>query len=115
MALRRTAFAIEADAKVLAPVDTGNLMNSISTTIEGDGRTGKMAAEIGPTAEYGIWVEHGTDPHAIPNAWGRGSDFGTESSFHPGTPAQPYMGPAFDRQVSGYTEALASLASAAVL
>lgn len=115
LALRRTAFAIQADAQVSAPVDTGNLRASISTTISGDGRFGEMTAEIGPTANYGFWVEHGTDPHAIPNAWGRGSDFGSDEGFHPGTPAQPYMGPAFDRQVPGYTSSLAQLAAEQVL
>ncbi|GAW54743.1 HK97-gp10 family putative phage morphogenesis protein [Nocardioides sp. PD653] len=91
--LRRTAAAVQADAQALAPVDTGNLRSSISTTITGDGRTGQMSAEIGPTAEYGVFQEYGT-------------------STQSGT---PFMGPAFDRQVPGYTEALAQLAAAAVL
>lgn len=88
-ALRKTAFDIEADAKVFAPFETGNLKNSISTTIVGDGRFGLMAAEIGPTAEYGIYQEYGT-------------------SVQPG---QPYMGPAYDRRIGPYTEALAELAA----
>jgi HK97 gp10 family phage protein len=88
-ALRKTAYDIEADAKILAPVDTGNLRNSISTTISGDGRFGTMTAEIGPTAEYGIYQEFGT-------------------STQPGT---PFMGPAFDRRVPGYTSALADIAA----
>lgn len=87
-ALRRTAYAIEADAKVLAPVDTGNLMNSISTTVTGDGRHGSMTAEIGPTAEYGVYQEYGTSTQ----------------------PGKPFMGPAYDRQIGGYTEALAQIA-----
>ncbi|WP_435744908.1 HK97-gp10 family putative phage morphogenesis protein [Nocardioides sp. SYSU DS0663] len=88
-ALRRTALAIEADAKALAPVDTGALQGSISTTISGDGRHGAMAAEIGPTVDYGVYQEYGTSTQA-------------------GT---PFLGPAFDRQVPGYTAALAQLAS----
>lgn len=90
--VRRTALAIEADAKALAPVaeiDGGTLRNSISTTVTGDGRHGAMTAEIGPTAEYGIYQELGTSVMA----------------------AQPYLGPAFDRQIGGYTEAIAKLAS----
>lgn len=83
--VRKTAHDIEADAKALAPVDTGNLRNSISTTVTGDGRHGTLTAEIGPTAEYGVYVEHGT-------------------SVQPG---QPFLGPAFDRRAPGYTEALA--------
>lgn len=85
--VRRAALAIEADAKVLAPYDTGNLAGSVSTTFTGDGRTGQMTAEIGPTAEYGIYQEYGTSTHG----------------------AQPFMGPAYDRQVPGYLAAVAKL------
>lgn len=92
-ALRATAFGIEADAKVLAPVDTGNLRNSISTSIAGDGRTGTMTAEIGPTAEYAVFQEYGTSTQ----------------------PGQPFLGPAFDRRVPAYTEALAQIASSETL
>lgn len=84
-AMARTAYAIEGDAKVTAPVDTGNLVNSISTTIDG------MSAEIGPTADYGIWVEIGTSRMA----------------------GQPYMAPAFDRRVPEYVHALSQIATAA--
>lgn len=93
IALRKTAYDIEADAKSLAAVDTGNLRNSISTSIAGDGRTGAMAVEVGPTAEYGIYQEYGT-------------------STQPGT---PFMGPAFDRRVPGYTAALAKIAESETL
>lgn len=89
LALRKTAFDIEADAKALAPVDTGNLRNSISTDISGDGRFAGMTAEVGPTAEYGVYQEYGTSVMA----------------------AQPYLAPAFDRRVPGYTQALALLAA----
>lgn len=85
--LRKTAYDIEADAKVLAPVDTGTLMGSISTTITGDGRHGTMAAEIGPTAEYGAFVEEGTSRMA----------------------PQPYMGPAFDRRSPLFEAAVARI------
>lgn len=67
--VRKTAFDIERDAKIFAPVDTGNLRNSISTTAVA------LSAEIGPTAAYGAYVEYGTSRQA---------------------PAA-YMGPAFDR------------------
>lgn len=86
-AIRRSAFAVERDAKAFAPVDTGNLRNSISTDITGDGRFGEMSAEIGPTADYGHYVEHGTSTQA----------------------PQAYLGPAFDRQAPGFVEALEQL------
>ena len=86
--LRRAALAIQADAQALAPVDTGALRSSISTTVEGDGRFGAMTAEIGPTVEYGIYQEFGT------------------STQH----GQPYLTPAFDRQIPGFERAIAALA-----
>lgn len=88
--LRVTAFRIQADAQALAPVDTGFLKSSISPpTFTGNGNAGIMTAEIGPTAEYGIYQEYGTSTQ----------------------PGQPFMGPAFDRQVPGFTAALADLAT----
>ena len=90
MALRKTAFDIEADAKILAPVDTGTLMNSISTTIAGDGRHGTMTAEIGPTVDYAIYVHEGTSR----------------------MPGRPFLADAFDRRIPGFEAALRQIAEA---
>lgn len=54
--VRRTAHAIEGTAKQFAPVDTGALRNSIGTDVTFSG----LAAEIGPTVQYGPMVEFGT-------------------------------------------------------
>jgi HK97 gp10 family phage protein len=83
-AVRKTLFDIEADAKQLAPVDTGNLRNSISTEVN----RGGLGGEVGPTAEYGIYQEYGT-------------------STQSGT---PYMGPAFDRRAPALEAMLGRLA-----
>ena len=87
-AVKKTAFAIEGTAKSIVPVDTGNLRNSITTTITGDGRFSGISAEIGPTVEYGVYVETGTSTQA---------------------PAS-YMGPAFDRHAHQLETALLKLA-----
>lgn len=82
--VRRTAAAIERDAKIFVPVDTGNLKNSISTDILGSGAGVEIEAQIGPTASYGVYVELGTSrmaPHA-------------------------YMGPALDRNSPGFVDAM---------
>lgn len=96
-ALRKTAFDIEADAKMLVEaydaVDTGDLMNSVSTTITGDGRTGTMTVEVGPTVEYGLYVHEGTSV----------------------MPGRPFLGDAWDRRVPGYTQALAQIAASETL
>jgi hypothetical protein len=109
-AVRRTLFSIEADAKVLAPVDTGNLVNSIGTDLDGDG----MGGEVGPTASYGDDVEYGTQPHIIrphePGGVlafpGAGGTVFAREVHHPGTRPQPYMGPSFERNVPQLLEAL---------
>ena len=77
--VRKTAKKIEADAKALAPVGTGNLRNSISTDVEGDGRFTAITAAVGPTAFYGAFVEYGTSQNG----------------------PRPYMGPAFERHSPG--------------
>lgn len=79
-ALRKTTLDIEATAKAFVPVDTGNLKSSIGHDFTGDGRSGVMEAEIGPTADYGAHVEYGV--------------VGSATGDH--APAA-YMGPAVDR------------------
>lgn len=92
-ALRKTAFDIEADAKVLAPVDTGHLMNSIMTNFTSDGRSRVMVATVTAEAEYSAYVEFGTST----------------------TPGQPFMVPAFERRLPGFESAVAQLGGEALL
>lgn len=80
-AVEKTAADIEADGKVFAPVDTGHLVGSISSDVDG------LSAEVGPTAEYGAYVEDGTS-RAAP---------------------QPYMGPAADRRFPQFEDAIAQI------
>jgi HK97 gp10 family phage protein len=53
--LAKTAFDTESLAKVYAPVDTGNLMNSIAADKVRD-----MTWRVTANAEYAIYVELGT-------------------------------------------------------
>lgn len=60
-ALRATALFVEANAKAIAPVDTGNLKSEIGPPeFKGDGRFGEASAEITSHADYSIYVEYGT-------------------------------------------------------
>lgn len=81
--VQKTATDIQASAKALAPVDTGNLKNSITTTNSVSG----FRAEIGPTANYGIFLEMGTSR----------------------MPAQPFMGPAADQHAQAFEDAMQQL------
>ena len=81
--VKKALFDIEALAKIYAPVDTGNLRNSIGTDLDGD----EMGGVVGPTAHYGGYVEFGT------------SKMG----------AQPYMNPAADKVIPKLRLALKGL------
>jgi HK97 gp10 family phage protein len=85
--VRKTALDVEADAKALAPVDTGNLRSSIgrSERTWSDG----IEVEVGPTAFYGGFVEWGTSRHG----------------------PQAYMGPALNRREPGFLAAMEELAN----
>ena len=86
--IRKTAVDIESDAKKLAPVDTGNLKGSIGhSDLRTVGRSGSLSVEIGPTASYGVFLEHGTSRMA----------------------PQPFMGPAADRHAPSFEQAMAQL------
>lgn len=89
---RKAGNDIERTAKILAPVDTGYLRNSISTSVEGSGHAASITVEVGPTANYGAFVEDGTSRMA----------------------PQPYMGPATDRVVPLWQRALEAIATGAV-
>jgi len=54
--VKRAAFDVEALGKAKAPVRTGTLRRSITTQID----EGGMRAVVGPSVDYGIYVELGT-------------------------------------------------------
>ncbi|HEV8639450.1 MAG TPA: HK97-gp10 family putative phage morphogenesis protein [Chloroflexota bacterium] len=66
--VQAAALGIEADAKRRVPVRTGALRRSIHTVM-----TTPLSATVGPSAEYGAYVEFGTRsmparPYLIPAA-----------------------------------------------
>ena len=66
--LEMCGLAAEKYAKKLCPVDTGNLRNSISHTVD----TEEPAAYIGTNSEYAPYVEFGTGIYATggrPTPW----------------------------------------------
>lgn len=81
-AVTKAATDVQAAAQAAAPVDTGNLRASIGTDVTDAG--GVVAAEIGPTANYGAFVEFGTSRMA----------------------PHPYMGPALDANAARFEAAI---------
>lgn len=87
LVIKKTAQDIEANAKAIAPVDTGNLKGSIGHSDLRLLSASYLQVEIGPTAEYGLFVEVGTSRMA-PRA---------------------YMGPSLDRYSGPFLDAVTQL------
>ncbi len=91
-ALEKCGLEGEGYAKKLAPVDTGNLRNSITHTVD----EGEMAVYIGTDIEYAGYVELGTGkyyPGGRPTPWVYQDAKGNWHMTH-GQRAQPFLKPA---------------------
>jgi HK97 gp10 family phage protein len=80
-------FVLEGQAKMKAPVDTGNLVNSISTELVSSDETSAFA-QVGTGVVYAEVVEFGG---VVKNGFGKGITINM--------PAQPYMRPAWDENI----------------
>lgn len=77
-AVTQNGFEMEGKAKLLAPVDTGNLRRNINIAVEGS--SNQINAIVQSNAEYSLYVEHGTSKQQ----------------------AQPFFNPAFQAQKSQF-------------
>ena len=77
-ALEAVGLQAEGYAKMLCPVDTGNLRNSITHEVD----SGEHAVQVGTNVEYAAYVEYGTSK----------------------TTAQPYLEPAITNNADQYEE-----------
>lgn len=84
-AVTASAEELGRTAEAFAPKLTGELAGSI--TVVSHGKTATVRTDNGHAAPQ----EFGAGPHAIPNAFGWGEDFGTAPDFHPGNPATHFM------------------------
>jgi HK97 gp10 family phage protein len=87
-AVRKTTLDIAKDAKAFAPVDTGNLRNSIQTSMSGS-NANVAQGTIQAQANYSKYVEFGTSR----------------------TAPQAFMGPAADRNEPALQEAISQVAA----
>lgn len=105
-ALERCGEQAEGYAKDLAPVDTGNLRNSISHTVDED----EPAVYIGSNTSYAPYVELGTGKYTDggrPTPWVYQDDNG---NWHwtAGNPAQPFLKPAVADHAQTYRNIIES-------
>lgn len=99
---------IQSECKAQCPVDTGELRDSITEQTSGGNLS--YVSEIGPTADYGIYVEMGTGIYATGGAgrqdpW-RYQDAHGQWHTTRGQPPQPYMEPGFEAAKGEAREAL---------
>lgn len=91
-ALETVGLVAEGYAKKLCPVDTGNLRNSITHTVD----EGENSAYIGTNTEYAAYVELGTGVYADggrPTPWAY-QDAKGNWHWTRGNRAQPFLKPA---------------------
>ena len=92
---------IQAQAKALAPVDTGNLRNNITTQTEWNGNTcvGKVSCDV----EYAPYVEFGTGIYST-LGMGRQTPWVYKSKdgfkYTQGQQPQPFLFPAYNAEIN---------------
>jgi HK97 gp10 family phage protein len=105
-ALEKCGLVAEGYAKKLCPVDTGNLRNSITHTVDEQ----EPAAIIGTNNEYAAYVELGTGKYAEggrPTPWVYQDAKGNWHMPH-GQRAQPFLKPAVADHAAQYRDILES-------
>ncbi len=101
-ALEKCGLTAEGYAKLLCPVDTGDLRNSITHQVQPT----ELACYIGTNSEYGAYVELGTGkyyPGGRPTPWVYQDAQGNWHLTH-GQRAQPYLKPAVADHAAQYRE-----------
>lgn len=105
-ALETCGLVAEGYAKKLCPVDTGNLRNSITHTVD----SGEKAAYVGTDSEYAVYVEMGTGKYVTggrPTPWVYKDAHGNWHMTH-GQRAQPYIKPAVADHAQQYQKIIKS-------
>ena len=109
-AMTKSAIMVQGDARILVPVDTGRLRNSIAYEVQptGDG----VVAKVGTGVVYARYVEEGTAPHFPPvsavagwaNRHGIEPFLVARAIARHGTKARPYLKPALQKNLAAINE-----------
>jgi HK97 gp10 family phage protein len=111
--LRAAGKVIEEEAKRLAPVDRGDLRDSIRASVRIQRRKGLVEGTVkagGKKAWYARLVEFGTAAHLIRPKNRKSLFFAAlarEEVSHPGAQKKPFMRPAFDSKAREAIKAMA--------
>ena len=107
-ALLRGGEIVRAEAQANCPKDTGRLSDSIVVQSEGE-----RSVVIGPTADYGIYVEYGTGakgdpsvPHTNKKGWVYYNEKTDSFVYTTGQAPQPFLVPALYSQKDAVVAAI---------
>lgn len=97
----KNAKLIQSQAKALAPVNTGNLRNNITTSTEWNGN--ECIGTISCDVEYGPYLEFGTGIYSTLGT-GRQTPWVYKAKdgfiYTQGQPPQPFMYPAYNAEIN---------------
>jgi HK97 gp10 family phage protein len=125
--LHQAGKKIQADAKRICPVDTGQLRESIVEGVEIGGD--KISEIIGTRSDHAVYVEFGTGPKGAASSGG--SAPGTDVQYRTtgwsyedkktgewrhtnGQPARPFLYPAFKQNEAGVEDFIAKAVKRAI-
>lgn len=99
-AMEAACLIVEAQAKALAPVRTGELRDKIDHTVKNE--KGVVRGTVGSPLDYAMYVEYGTGEFAEngkgrKGGWGYTDEEGIEH-WTRGNKPQPFLRPAFRRK-----------------
>ena len=110
-ALRAGANIVLAEAKAIAPADSGEMRDGLKVSTSS--RRGRVTAKVkatGKHAHIAPWLEYGTAAHKITAKKGKGLFFGglfVKGVQHPGSRPKAFMRPAIDGRAQDAVSAAA--------
>lgn len=104
-ALKAGAKVIEEEAKTRAPVDSGDLRDSITTVVKMSGKNESGRASVGPAYDTQL-SKQGKDTSQDPGVYGKWVELGLDSREYP---RNPFLRPALDSKAQEAVEKFAEV------